>query len=174
MTHSPAGLGGRTVVGVAMDELLDRFASDRVPTGVPAPPALHTVLVTCMDARIDPAALFGLAPGEVHVLRNAGGVVTDDVLRSLAISQRKLGTRDVLLVQHSGCGMGTFADEEFVEELVRDTGHRPTWSPQAFADVTSSVRDGVARLAADPFLLGDTRVRGFVLDLDDSGLHEVG
>ena len=156
-----------------MDELLDRYEADRVPTGVPAPPALRTVLVTCMDARIDPAALFGLAPGEVHVLRNAGGVVTDDVLRSLAISQRKLGTRDVVLVQHTGCGMGTFTDDEFVEELVQHTGRRPSWRPQAFADVGSSVRSGIHRLATDPFLSRDNRVRGFVLDLDDSELHEV-
>lgn len=157
-----------------MDELLDRYEADRVPTGVPAPPALHTVLVTCMDARIDPAALFGLAPGEVHVLRNAGGVVTDDVLRSLAISQRKLGTRDVVLVQHTGCGMVTFTDDEFVEELVQDTGRRPSWRPQAFDDVGSSVRHGMHRLGTDPFLSRDTHVRGFVLDLDDSQLHEVG
>jgi carbonic anhydrase len=156
-----------------MDELLDRFEPDRVPTGVPAPPALRTVLVTCMDARVDPAALFGLAPGEVHVLRNAGGVVTEDVLRSLAISQRKLGTRDVVLVQHTGCGMGTFTDDEFVEELVQHTGRRPTWRPQAFADVGSSVRSGMHRLTTDPFLSRETRVRGFVLDLDDSELHEV-
>lgn len=157
-----------------MDELLDRYGADRVPAGVPAPPALRTVLVTCMDARIDPAALFGLAPGEVHVLRNAGGVVTDDVLRSLAISQRKLGTRDVVLVQHTGCGMGTFTDDEFVEELVQHTGRRPPWRPLAFADVRSSVRHGMHGLATDPFLTRDTRVRGFVLDLDDSELHEIG
>lgn len=159
--------------GVALDDLLPRFGSDRVPTGVPAPPALRTVVVTCMDARIDPAALFGLAPGEVHVLRNAGGVVTDDVLRSLAISQRKLGTREVLLVQHTGCGMATFADDEFVAELEQETGSRPSWRPQTFGDVESSVREGVRRVRTDPFLVDGTEVRGFVLDLTDPGLREV-
>jgi carbonic anhydrase len=171
--HSPLRPGRPYRVRVALDDLLPRFDADRVPTGLPAPPALRTVVVTCMDARIDPAALFGLAPGEVHVLRNAGGVVTDDVLRSLAISQRKLGTREVLLVQHTGCGMATFGDDEFVAELEEQTGSRPSWSPHTFGRVESSVRQGVERLRTDPFLVDGLRVRGFVLDLQDPGLREV-
>jgi carbonic anhydrase len=156
-----------------MEDVLQRFGSTPVPTGVPVPPAQQTVIVTCMDARVDPVALFGLAPGDAHVLRNAGGVVTDDVVRSLAVSQRKLGTRDVVLMQHSGCGMATFADEDFLAELERDAGYRPAWTPLAFPELERSVRAGVKRLRADPFLLPETRVRGFVLDIDETVLHEV-
>ncbi len=160
----------------AIDELLKRnYELGNVVPGdrSSARPSLQVAILTCMDSRIRVFEIFGLKQGEAHVLRNAGGVVTDDVLRSLAISQRKLGTRDVVLVQHTGCGMGTFTDDEFVEELVQHTGRRPSWRPQAFADVGSSVRSGMHRLATDPFLSRDTRVRGFVLDLDDSELHEV-
>ncbi len=101
--------------------------------GVAVPPALRTVVLTCMDSRIDVFALFGLKLGEVHTLRNAGGVVTDDVIRSLTISQRKLGTRDVFIVQHAGCGLGTFTDDDFSEELAREVGMRPSWRTHAFA-----------------------------------------
>lgn len=141
--------------------------------GLPAPPALHTTIVTCMDARIDVAALFGLEPGEVHTLRNAGGVVTPDVIRSLAISQRKLGTRDVLLVAHSGCGMGTFADDDFTEELAAEVGISPSWRPQSFRDPVVSVRRDIAALRRDPFLHPEMRVRGFVLDIETFALDEV-
>lgn len=132
--------------------------------GLPAAPGLRSVVVTCMDARIDVLTLFGLELGEVHVLRNAGGVVTDDVVRSLTVSQRKLGTRNVLLVQHSGCGMATFTDEEFAEELADEVGMRPPWRLHTFADPAVDVRRGMARLQRDPFLLPGTVVRGFVLD----------
>lgn len=126
-----------------------------------------------MDARINLFALFGLNVGEAHVLRNAGGVVTDDVIRSLAISQRKLGTRDVLLVQHSSCGLTTFTDDEFSDELAAETGSRPPWSPRSFRDPAESVRGGIARLRDDRFLHPDTRVRGFVLDIRTFALDEV-
>jgi carbonic anhydrase len=126
-----------------------------------------------MDARIDPLTLFGLTPGEVHVLRNAGGVVTDDVLRSITISQRKLGTRDVLLVQHSRCGLATFTDEEFSEELAAEVGVRPPWRSRTFGDAATSVRRGMERLRRDPFLLPATVVRGFVLDIERFTLDEV-
>jgi carbonic anhydrase len=126
-----------------------------------------------MDARIDPLTLFGLEPGEVHVLRNAGGVVTDDMLRSITISQRKLGTRDVLLVQHSHCGLATFTDEEFSEELATEVGVRPPWRPSTFTHAASSVRRGLERLRRDPFLLPATVVRGFVLDVERFRLNEV-
>jgi len=141
--------------------------------GVAVAPALHTTILTCMDSRIDVFALFGLALGEVHVLRNAGGVVTDDVVRSLTISQRKLGTRDVLLVQHTGCGLAMFTDEEFAEELAEDVGMRPQWRTFAFADPAVNVRRGMARLRHDPFLLPGTVVRGFVLDIEEFTLEEV-
>ena len=141
--------------------------------GLAVPPSLRTAIVTCMDARIDVFALFGMKLGEVHVLRNAGGVVTDDIIRSLTISQRKLGTRDVLLVQHSGCGMATFTDEEFTEELAEETGMRPQWRTYAFRDPATSVARDIARLRRDPFLHPDTRVRGFVLDIESFVLEEV-
>ena len=142
--------------------------------GLAVPPALQTAVLTCMDARIDPSTLFGLRPGEVHVLRNAGGVVTDDVIRSLTISQRKLGTRDVLVVQHSGCGLATFTDDAFDDELAREVGTRPSWRAHTFHDPAVSVRRGVAQLRAAPFLHPDTRVRGFVLDIVSFDLEEVG
>jgi carbonic anhydrase len=120
--------------------------------GLAVAPALHTSVLTCMDSRIDVFALFGLEIGDVHVLRNAGGVVTDDVVRSLTISQRKLETRDILLVQHTGC---------------------PQWRTYAFADPIVNVRRGIAQLRHDPFLLKDTVVRGFVLDINEFTLYEV-
>ena len=138
-----------TVAGgslMAYEELLRRYEdggghlAKANAEGVAVPPALNTALLTCMDSRIDVFALFGLKLGEVHVLRNAGGVVTDDVIRSLTISQRKLGTRDVFVVAHSGCGLGTFTDDDFSEELARDTGMRPSWRTHAFADPATSVR----------------------------------
>jgi carbonic anhydrase len=141
--------------------------------GAAVAPALHTTILTCMDSRIDVFALFGLGLGEVHVLRNAGGVVTDDVIRSLTISQRKLGTRDVLLVQHTGCGLATFTDEEFSEELAEDVGMRPSWRTHAFVNPAVNVRRGMARLRHDPFLLPGTVVRGFVLDIEEFTLDEI-
>ena len=125
---------------MAYEELIERYeagggrlAKARAE-GLAVPPALKTALLTCMDSRINMYTLFGLKLGEVHVLRNAGGVVTDDVIRSLTISQRKLGTRDVLVVQHAGCGLGTFTDDDFSEELAREVGMRPPWRTHAFRD----------------------------------------
>ena len=141
--------------------------------GLAVPPSLHTVVLTCMDSRIDVFTLFGLSLGEVHVLRNAGGVVTDDVIRSLTISQRKLQTREVLLVQHSGCGLATFTDEEFSEELAQEVGMRPPWRTHAFREPAQSVRRDMAQLRHDPFLLPGTRVRGFVLDIESFDLEEI-
>ncbi|MHA6627495.1 beta-class carbonic anhydrase [Pseudonocardia sichuanensis] len=167
------------VVGVASEDLLRRHQvgggrrAAAGAAGLAAVPSLHTAVVTCMDTRIDVLTLFGANVGEAHVLRNAGGVVTDDVVRSIVISQRKLATRDVLLVQHSKCGLTTFTDAEFCEELAADTGIEPSWRPQAFPDPAESVRRGIARLRRDPFLHPDTRVRGFVLDIETFALDEV-
>jgi carbonic anhydrase len=164
---------------VGYEELLRRYeaggghlAAARAE-GLAVPPALQTVVLTCMDSRIDVFALFGMKIGEVHVLRNAGGVVTDDVIRSLTISQRKLGTRDILLVQHAGCGLATFTDDEFSEELAREVGMRPSWRTHAFRDPAVSVRRDLAQLQHDPFLMPDTRVRGFVLDIVSFDLEEI-
>lgn len=164
---------------MAIEELIERYEAGgghlaaANAEGLAVPPALHTVVLTCMDSRIDVFALFGLSLGEVHVLRNAGGVVTDDVIRSLTISQRKLATRDVLLVQHSGCGLATFTDEDFSEELAHEVGMRPAWRTHAFRDPAVNVRRGMAQLRHDPFLLPGTRVRGFVLDISSFALEEV-
>jgi carbonic anhydrase len=141
--------------------------------GAPARPARRTVVVTCMDARIDVYTLFDLALGDAHVLRNAGGVVTDDVVRSIVISQRKLGTTDVLLVHHSGCGMATFTDEDLSEELKIETGMRPPWRPRTFRDAAEDVRSGIERLGRNPFLRPGTPIRGFVLDIETFALAEV-
>ena len=162
-----------------IDDLLHRHAAGggtraaRAAAGAPVRPRLHTVVVTCMDARIDPVLLFGLDPGDVHVLRNAGGVVTDDVVRSIAVSQRKLGTTAVLLVQHTGCGMATFTDESFVADLLAGTGRKPGWRPGAFSDPAASVSAGLARLREDPFVQSGTAVRGFVVDIGTFALQEV-
>jgi carbonic anhydrase len=164
---------------VAHEELLRRHAGGgaeraaRSAAGAPGRPALRTVLLTCMDARIDAYRVFGLRPGEVHVLRNAGGIVTDDVVRSITISQRKLGTTDVLLVHHSGCGMATFRDEDFADELALDCGVRPPWRAGTFRDAANDVRKGMARLHREPFLRPGTPVRGFVLDVETFALEEV-
>lgn len=167
------------MVAVAIEELLKRYeagggraaASDA--EGLSAPPALRTVVLTCMDARIDVAALFGLSRGEVHTLRNAGGVVTDDVVRSLTISQRQLGTREIVIVQHAGCGLTTFTEDEFTESLAQEVGMRPAWRTHAFAEPAVSVRRDMTSLRHDPFLAPDTHIRGFVLDLQDFRLQEV-
>jgi carbonic anhydrase len=163
---------------VGADDLLKGHAVGRRraaedAAGVPVPPAEQTVVVTCMDARIDVFTLFDLAVGDAHILRNAGGVVTDDVIRSIVISQRKLGTTDVLLVHHSGCGMATFTDDDLSNELKGETGLRPPWRPRAFRDPVEDVRSGIARLARNPFLRRGTPIRGFVLDIETFELTEV-
>jgi carbonic anhydrase len=164
---------------VSAEELLRRYEAGggrlaaASAEGLAVPPSLRTAVVTCMDSRIDVFALFGMDIGETHVLRNAGGVVTDDMIRSLTISQRKLGTRDVLLVQHSGCGLATFTDDEFCEELAAETGMRPSWRTHAFREPAQSVRRDITQLRHDPFLHPDTRVRGFVLDIVTFTLDEV-
>jgi carbonic anhydrase len=167
------------VVAMAIEELLKRYEAGggqlaaASAEGLAARPTLQTVVLTCMDTRIDVFALFGMSIGETHVLRNAGGVVTDDMIRSLTISQRKLGTRDILLVQHTGCGLATFTDDEFCEELANETGIRPAWRTHTFREPTISVRRGIAQLRHDPFLVPGTRVRGFVLDIETFVLEEV-
>jgi carbonic anhydrase len=161
----------------ATDELLARHARDDIDHGaptVPTPvPALHIVVLTCMDARIKVFDVFGLRHGEAHILRNAGGVATDDVLRSLAVSQRKLGTREVIVMQHTSCGMGTVTEDGFKDELEHDTGLRPTWAVEAFRDVAASVRQSVERIRRSPFLPHTDLVRGFVYDVATGGITEV-
>lgn len=138
-----------------------------------APPSRHVAVLTCMDARIEPRAAFGLGPGEAHVLRNAGGIVTDDVVRSLTLSQRKLGTTEVLVVQHTACGILGLDDEALLAAIEAETGVRPGWAPGGFADVDESVRAGVARLRSEPALPHCDGVLGFVYDVATSRLREV-
>ncbi|GHF74455.1 carbonic anhydrase [Amycolatopsis bartoniae] len=158
----------------AIEELLKRHQEqDRVTRETPAPPALHVVILTCMDARINPAEVFGLQHGEAHVLRNAGGVVTDDVIRSLALSQHALGTTEVIVMQHTSCGVSTVTEDGFKDQLEQSCGLRPTWSVEAFRDVTDSVRTSVQRVKRSPYLPHTDNVRGFVYDIQTGDLTEV-
>jgi carbonic anhydrase len=140
---------------------------------LPARPARRVAIVTCMDARMDPLAMLGLRPGDAHVIRNAGGAVTDDAIRSLAISQRMLGTEEIVLIHHTGCGMLGVSDDAFRRALEAETGVRPAWAAEGFPDLEAEVRQSLARVAASPFLLRKDRVRGFVYDVETGRLREV-
>ncbi len=140
---------------------------------LPVAPAHKVAVVACMDARLDVDRLLGLREGDAHVIRNAGGVVTDDVIRSLAISQRLLGTRAIMLIHHTGCGMQTFTDDQFRDDLERDTGVRPTWAVETFTDLDAAVRRSMARAAASPFIPHKDSIRGFVWDVATGALREV-
>jgi carbonic anhydrase len=146
-----------------------RFAD---PLDTPRP-ARKIAVVACMDARLDLFGILGLAPGDAHLIRNAGGVATDDVIRSLAISQRKLGTREVVLVHHTDCGMLTFTEDEFRRELLEETGIKPAWVAEAFTDLDADVRSSIARIRSSPFLPHRDAVRGFVYEVDTGTLREV-
>lgn len=141
--------------------------------GVPAPPRLRLAIVTCMDSRINPFQIFGLERGDAHVLRNAGGVVTDDVIRSLILSQRYLGTEAVMLIHHTRCGALGLSEDSVKAELQAETGIRPAFSFEGFADVDADVRQSMVRVRHSPFLRNRDAVRGFVLDVDDGSLREV-
>lgn len=137
-------------------------------------PRKPVAVLTCMDARIDPHRMLGLAEGDAHVIRNAGGVANDDAIRSLVVSQRKLGTREVIVILHTDCGMRTFVEEAFVEELEAETGSRPPWGTTAFhADIEADVRRAVARVRSSPFLSHTDAVRGFVYEVESGRLREV-
>jgi carbonic anhydrase len=136
-------------------------------------PSEQVAVVTCMDCRIPVLESFGLKLGEAHVIRNAGAAVTDDVIRSLSISQRKLGTRGVLLMAHTSCGMATFDDNAYVAELAGEAGEEPGWRPMTFADPAEHVRRGLAKLRASPFLHPEAEARGFVIDLKSGAVDEV-
>jgi carbonic anhydrase len=144
-----------------------------VPDPNPRAPARKLAVLACMDARLDPAKVLGLAEGDAHVIRNAGGVVSDDALRSLAISQNLLGTEEIILIHHTDCGMLTFTDEEFAAKLEDETGQRPEWRAHAFADLEQNVRDSVERLKSSPFVPRTDKVRGFVYEVETGRLREV-
>ena len=157
------------------DELLannERYA-DGFTGPLPMPPAKGVAVVACMDARLNVYALLGLEEGQAHVIRNAGGAVTDDGIRSLAISQRLLGTREIILIHHTDCGMLTFTDDDFRAAIQADTGIRPAWSAEAFSDLDADVRQSIARIKASPFIPQKDSVRGFVFDVATGKLNEV-
>ena len=141
-------------------------------SGLPGPPAKKIAVVACMDARLIPTRVLGLDEGDAHVIRNAGGAVTDDEIRSLAISQHELGTREIILIHHTKCGMATLSDDEFRSRLERETGIRPEWAVEAFTDVDADVRQCMKRIEASPFI-PHKNVRGFVYDVDTGELREV-
>ena len=140
---------------------------------LPLPPAKGTAVVACMDARLNVYAILGLNVGESHVIRNAGGVVTDDEIRSLAISQRLLGTTEIILIHHTDCGMLTFTDDAFKRSIQDETGIKPTWSAESFTDLEEDVRQSRARILASPFVPHKNAVRGFVFDVATGKLNEV-
>jgi carbonic anhydrase len=140
---------------------------------LPLAPSSHVAVVACMDARLNVHALLGLGEGEAHVIRNAGGVATDDVIRSLAISQRLLGTDEIVLIHHTDCGMLTFTDDAFKRAIQNETGIRPPWAAEAFDDLADDVRQSIARITSSPFVPNTDRVRGFVFDVASGRLDEV-
>lgn len=140
---------------------------------LPLPPSKHVAVLACMDARIDVYRALGISEGESHVIRNAGGVVTDDAIRSLEISQRLLGTTEIILIHHTDCGMLTFADDDFIRAIQEETGVRPSWSPEAFPDVAEDVRQSLQRIENSPFVTRHTSARGFIFDVATGMLDEV-
>jgi carbonic anhydrase len=140
---------------------------------LPLPPAKHVAVLACMDARLDVHKILGLQEGDAHVIRNAGGAVTDDAIRSLAISQRLLGTKEIVLIHHTDCGMLTFHDDDIKRKIEEETGIRPAFAFEAFADLDDDVRQSIARIKASPFIPNKSSVRGFVYDVRSGKLNEV-
>jgi carbonic anhydrase len=158
------------------DELLQNnaaYAASFQAGDLPMPPAKQVAVLACMDARINPYGALGLREGDAHIIRNAGGVVTDDAIRSLAISQRLLGTREIILIHHSDCGMLTFQDHDLKADIEKETGLRPHFALEAFSDVEEDVRQSIRRIQASPFIPHKDGVRGFVYDVSTGKLNEV-
>lgn len=158
------------------DELLrknDSYAHTFDQGSLPMPPAKHLAVVACMDARLDVHKILGLEEGDAHVIRNAGGAVTDDAIRSLVISQRLLGTREIILIHHTDCGMLTFKDDDVKNQIEKEVGVRPAFALEAFADLDDDVRQSIARIQASPFIPNKSSIRGFVYDVKTGKLNEV-
>jgi carbonic anhydrase len=158
------------------DELLrnaESYAERFDKGGLPLPPARKVAVVACMDARLIPSRVLGLEEGDAHVIRNAGGVITDDEIRSLAISQHLLGTEEIILLHHTDCGMLTFSDEEFAAQLEEAAGRQPDWSARTFGDLEGDVRDSIQRIKDSPFIPRTDSVRGFVYEVETGRLREV-
>jgi carbonic anhydrase len=159
----------------ATDEFLannERYAST-FKGPLPMSPSKHVAVVACMDARMDVYRILGLGEGEAHVIRNAGGVITDDEIRSLAISQRLLGTKEIILIHHTDCGMLTFTDDEFKRSIQQETGIKPEWAAEAFGDLEEDVRQSLRRIEASPFVTKHESLRGFIFDVATGKLNEV-
>ncbi len=158
------------------DELVanaDRYAQQFDKGELPLAPAKRVAVVACMDARLDPQKVLGLGEGDAHVIRNAGGVVTDDEVRSLAISQTLLGTEEIILIHHTDCGMLTFTDEQFSDKLEAETGERPEWTANCFDDLEGDVRESIAKIRSSPFIPNKDSIRGFVYDVKSGRLNEI-
>jgi carbonic anhydrase len=159
------------------DELLannELYAQAFDKGDLPAPPGKKVAILACMDARLNVYGALGLSEGDAHVIRNAGGVVTDDEIRSLAISQRLLGTEEIILIHHTDCGMLTFTDDQFKDSIQQDTGIKPAWAVEAFSDLDGDVRQSIARIKASPFIPRKESVRGFIYEVETGRLREVG
>jgi carbonic anhydrase len=159
------------------DELVrnnQSYADSFTKGDLPLPPAKHLVVLACMDARLDVHKILGLQEGDAHVIRNAGGAATDDAIRSLAISQRLLGTKEIVLIHHTDCGMLTFHDDDIKRKIEEETGIRPAFAFEAFGDLDKDVKQSIARIKASPFIPNKTSVRGFVYDVRTGKLDEVG
>jgi carbonic anhydrase len=158
------------------DELIansERYAARYDKGDLPLPPAKGVAVVACMDARLNPYGILGLSEGDAHVIRNAGGVITADERRSLAISQRLLGTTEIILIHHTDCGMLTFTDDDFRRRIQDETGQKPDWAAEAFPDLDEDVRQSIARIRADSAIPHTDQVRGFVFDVKSGALREV-
>ena len=158
------------------DDLLrnaEDYAASFDKGDLPLPPARKVAVLACMDARLNPYGILGLKEGDAHIIRNAGGVVTDDEIRSLAISQRLLGTEEIVLIHHTDCGMLTFTDDAFKRAVQDDVGIKPEWAAEAFDDLDEDVRQSVARIKASPFIPRKDSVRGFVYEVETGRLREV-
>ena len=160
----------------AIDDFLANnaaYAETFAKGSLPMPPAKQIAAVVCMDARMETGAMLGLTEGDAHVIRNAGGVVTDDVIRSLTISQRLLGTREIMLIHHTDCGMLTFKDADLKQAIFDDTGLKPPFAMEAFEDIDTDVRQSLARVKASPYIPHKDQVRGFVYEVESGQLREV-
>ena len=159
-----------------IDEFLannEAYADGFSKGSLPMPPAKHIAVVACMDARLETGALLGLLEGDAHVIRNAGGVVTDDVIRSLTISQRLLGTREIMLIHHTDCGMLSFTGAELKQQILEETGMKPPFAMEAFTELETDIRQSVARIKTSPYIPHKDAVRAFVYDVESGKLNEV-
>jgi carbonic anhydrase len=174
---TPAGLGTDSSFSPNTDELLGlnaHYADTFGHSDLAVEPSRRLAVVACMDSRMDIFSILGLGHGEAHVIRNAGGVITDDVIRSLCLSQRSLGTREIVLMHHTDCGLQNVSDDDFKAELERELGIKPWWSLESFADPYTDVRQSIRRLQMTPFITHKEHIRGFVYDVTNGLLREVG